>query len=154
MDNLQAARTIFGVASLLESLGANPYRVRAYRRAAVSLLRLPVGAERFTNRDGELVLPWLGERLRRKLGELVVSGRMQFHQELLDELPDPLRELLSVPGVGPKTALKLITELGIGSVEDLASAASGQRLRTLRGIGPIRERQLGAAAEALLAEAA
>lgn len=154
MDNLQVARTIFGVASLLESLGANPYRVRAYRRAAVSLLRLPVGAERFTNQAGELVLPWLGERLRRKLGELVTRGRMQFHQELLDELPAPLRELLSVPGVGPKTALKLITELNIAGVEDLAVAAHGQRLRTLRGIGPVRERQLGQAAEALLAEAA
>ena len=154
MDNLQAARTIFAVASLLESQGANPYRVRAYRRAAISLLYLPEEAARFTNEAGELALPWLGERLRRKLGELVTRGQMQFYRELLAELPAPLRELLAVPGVGPKTAPRLIGELGIGSVGELADAAQQGRLRTLRGIGAVREQQLGAAAAALLAQAA
>src|SRR5919199_1995427 len=86
-ENQRAARTIFAVASLLESLGANPYRVRAYRRAALGVLRLPVEAGRFLDDGGELVLPWLGPRLRRKLGELVRRGTMQFYEDLLDELP-------------------------------------------------------------------
>ena len=154
MDNRDSARTIFAIAALLESQGANPYRVRAYRRAAINLLRLPVAADRFASPEGELELPWLGPRLRRKLGELVTRGRMQFHEQLLAELPRPLRELLEVPGVGPKTAERLIRELGIRSVRGLAHAARQGRLRTLRGIGPIRERQLGQAAESLLAQAA
>ena len=154
MDNQQAARAIFAVASLLESQGANPFRVRAYRRAAINMLRLPVGAERFASPAGELELPWLGDRLRRQLGELVTRGQMQFHQELLAELPPPLRDLLEVPGVGPRTAIRLIRELRIRSVAELADAARQGRLRTLRGIGVVRERQLGAAAEALLVEAA
>ena len=154
MDNLQVARQIFSVASLLESQGANPFRVRAYRRAAISLLSLPVEATRFTNEAGELALPWLGERLRRKLGELVTRGQMQFYQELLAELPQSLRELLEVPGVGLKTAPRLIGELGIGSVAELAAAAQEGRLRRLRGIGAVREAQLGAAARTLLARAA
>ena len=156
MSNQDAARTLFGVASLLESQGANPYRVRAYRRAALSLLRLAIPAEQLTDADGQLNLPWLGPRLRRKLGELLTMGRMQFHVELVAELPPALRELLSVPGVGPKTAERLIRELDIRSVAQLAEAASQGRLRTLRGIGETRERRLGeAAADTLrLAEAA
>ena len=154
MDNRQAARTVFGLASLLESQGANPYRVRAYRRAALGMLVLPEQASRFTSPEGELVLPWLGPRLRRKLGELVTRGRMQFHDELLAELPRPFRDLLAVPGVGPKTAQRLIDELGIRSVRGLARAARQGRLRRLRGIGAVRERQLGLAAQALLAQAA
>jgi len=155
VSNQDAARTLFGVASLLESQGANPYRVRAYRRAALSLMLLAIPAEQLTDRDGQLNLPWLGPRLRRKLGELLTLGRMQFHVELIAELPPAVRELLSVPGVGPKTAERLIRELDVRSVEQLAEAARQGRLRTLRGIGQVRERQLGDAASALrLAEAA
>ena len=154
MSNQDAAKALFGVASLLESQGANPYRVRAYRRAALSLMRLAIPAEQLTDRHGQLNLPWLGPRLRRKLGELLTMGRMQFHVELVAELPPALRELLSVPGVGPKTAERLIRELDVRSVEQLAEAARQGRLRTLRGIGALRERRLGEAAAALrLAEA-
>ncbi len=151
-DNQRASRTIFAVAALLESLGANPYRVRAYRRAAVGVLRLPVAAGRFVDGEGQLALPWLGPRLRRKLGELLRRGTMQFYEDLLDELPKPVRELLAVPGVGPVTAARLIQHLDIQSVADLAKAAGESRLQLLRGIGAVREQQVGAAAEAMLAE--
>src|SRR5689334_4131577 len=111
-------------------------------------MRLPVQAERLTDPNGQLDLPWLGPRLRRKLGELVTLGRMQFHVDLIAELPPALRELLSVPGVGPKTAERLIRELDVRSVEQLAEAAEQGRLRRLRGFGPRRERRLGEAAAA------
>ena len=154
MDNRDAARIVFVIAALLEGQGANPYRVRAYRRAALGMLRLPEPATRYADANGELQLPWLGPRLRRKLGELVTRGRMEFHDEMLAELPPPFRALLGVPGVGPKTAERLIREAGIGDVADLAEAARTGRLRQLRGIGTVRERQLGEAAEALLGRAA
>jgi DNA polymerase (family 10) len=156
LDNQMAARSVFAIASLLESQGANPYRVRAYRRAALGLLRLPQGAGVYLNAAGELVLPWLGERLRRKLGELVRQGRMQFQEELMASLPQPFRELLLVPGIGPKTAARLMSEAGIFGLEALERAAREGRLRRLRGIGVWRESQWGQAAAELLrpAEAA
>jgi DNA polymerase (family 10) len=151
LDNLAAARAVFAVASLLESQGANPYRVRAYRRAAVGLLRLPAGARRYVSEEsGELVLPWLGERLRRKLGELIRQGKMQFHDDLLAELPRPFRELLSVPGIGPKTAARLMGEAEIFGLEDLIKAAGEGRLHRLRGIGLRREASWGEAAAHLI----
>jgi DNA polymerase (family 10) len=149
-DNGEAARAVFSVASLLESLGANPYRVRAYRRAAVGLLRLPARADSYLDPEGELALPWLGTRLRRKLGELVRRGRMQFYDDLMEELPAPFRELLRIPGVGPRTAARLMLDLHIHSVAGVAAAARDGRLRQIHGIGAVREQQLGAAADALL----
>ena len=154
MTNQEAAGVIFSIASLLESLGANPYRIRAYRRAALGMLRLPEPARAYANADGELELPWLGTRLRRKLGELVTRGRMQFHDEVLAELPSDVRELIAVPGVGPKTAERLVRELDVHSIRQLAQAAREGRLQTMRGIGHLREQRLGDAAAALLTAAA
>ena len=150
VDNAQAARTIFTIATLLESQGANRYRVTAYRRAAIGLLRLPQGASAFVDGKGELNLPWLGPRLRRKLGELVAKGRMQFHQDLLAELPSSVRALLEVPGIGPKTAARLTERMGVRSVRGLARAAAGGELRQHYGFGAAREAKLGAATQALL----
>lgn len=150
MSNQEAARVIFGVASLLDAQGANPYRVRAYRRAARALMLLRTSADQYANRQGELELPWLGPRLRRKLGDLVTTGRMQFQIDLIAELPPAMRELMSVPGIGPKTAQRLIQELDLASVEDVARAARTHQLNRLRGIGTVREQQLGRAAESML----
>ena len=150
MENREAARALFGVASLLESQNANPYRVRAYRRAALNLLRLPNPAKELTNDAGQLDVPWLGDRLRRKLGELVTEGRMQFYEDYLQELPKPLRELLAVPGVGPKTADRLINDLHIRTPRGLLHHARRGHLQRLRGFGPVRESRLAMAAEELL----
>jgi DNA polymerase (family X) len=152
MENREAARSMFALASLLESQGANPYRVRAYRRAAVNLLRLGEQATALAGEDGQLRVAWLGERLRRKVGELVTRGQMRFHQDVLAELPGPLRGLMAVPGIGPKTAARLVDELGIKSPRGVASAARQGRLRRLRGIGGAREAALGAAAQQVLDE--
>ncbi|MGI8913313.1 MAG: helix-hairpin-helix domain-containing protein [Chloroflexota bacterium] len=150
MDNRQSARTLYGVAALLESEGVNPYRVRAYRRAARNLLALPGDASLYVNAAKELPLPWLGKRLRRKLGELVTSGRMQFYDDFVDALPPVKRELLAIPGVGSKTAQRLETELHLYSAQAVVEAAQAGRLQTLRGIGSVRERQLGEAAATLV----
>lgn len=154
MENREAARALFAVAGLLEAEGANPYRVRAYRRAAASLLALPGQAAALVTPEAELPLPWLGSRLRKKLGELLTHGHMQFYDELVEALPAAKRELLAIPGVGPRTAALLITELGLTTADAVAEAATQGRLRTLRGIGARRERQLGEAASTRRADAA
>lgn len=154
MENRDAAREIFEIASLLEAQGANPYRIRAYRRAALGLLYLPNRADQYTTESGELDLPWLGSRLRRKLGELVTKGHMGFHDELVAQFPRPFRELLRIPGIGPKTATRLIQDLGIRNIAGVARAARAGKLRQVYWIGPEREQRLGLAAEALLKQAA
>jgi hypothetical protein len=108
-------------------------------------------ATAYLDEDGELDLPWLGQRLRRKLGELVRTGSMSFHDELLAAEPRPIRTLMSVPGIGPKTADRLVSEAGVRGLKSLARAARTGRLQRLHGIGSTRERAWGEAAELLLA---
>jgi DNA polymerase (family X) len=154
VDNRERALRIFTVASLLEARGANSYRVRAYRRSAFALLALPKDASAYLDERGELNLPTLGARLRRKLGELVRTDNLTFHDELLAELPAPMRSLMTIPGIGPKLAQLLVEEGGVRGLRSLARAARRGQLQKLRGVGPVRERRWGEAAELMLLEAA
>jgi DNA polymerase (family 10) len=150
VDNRERALQVFAAASYLEARGANPYRVRAYRRAALRLLWMREDASAYLDARGELDLPGLGQRLRRKLGELLRTGRLSFHDELIAAEPRPIRMLMTVPGIGPRTADRLVGELGIRGLKGLARAARRGQLRRLRGVGPAREQAWGESAELLL----
>ncbi len=151
ITNRTAAELLFDVATILELSEDNPYRVRAYRRAARLLLRQRDQATVHVDPTGELVLPGLGPRLRRKLGELLSTGRMGFYVELCAELPDAIADLMRIPSVGPKTAWRLHAELGLNSAEDVKAAAEQGSIRALFGFGETRERQLRAGAIEVLA---
>lgn len=153
VTNKDAAGVLFNVATILELTEDNPYRVRAYRRAARLLLRSQQEARvrLVDGRQGkELDLPGLGPRLRRKLGELLATGRLGFYVDLCAELPDGVAALMRIPNVGPKTALRLHEELGLATPTDVYAAAQSGQIRALYGFGEKRERQLLHGAEAVL----
>ena len=151
MGNREAAREIFELASQLELDGANPYRVRAYRRAALGLLYMPSRIGRTTAGSDA---PWTDQSLRRKLSDLVNTADADHQEALVTQYPRAFQDLLGVPGIGPRTAARLINELGIRSLAGLARAARAHKLRRVYWIGPEREHQLGEAAEALIKQAA
>lgn len=151
VTNKDAADVLFNVATILELAEDNPYRVRAYRRAARLLLRSRDDVRLKLSPEGELDLPGLGPRLRRKLGELLSNGSMRFYVELCADLPGDAATLMSIPGVGPKTALRLNEELGLTNAADVYAAAQQGKIRPLYGFGRKREQQLLAGAEEVLA---
>lgn len=146
MTNREIAHILFNIATLLEMAEGNPYRIGAYRRAARNLLRLRVEARELLARGEALPLPGLGKRLGAKIGQLVAGGRMAFYEELIAEQHPAIQALMRVPGVGPKTAARLFTELHLTSPEALLFAARRGRVRELWGFGERRERALAAAA--------
>ena len=154
ITNHEAALILLNIASVIDMLAGNPYRVRAYRRAARLLLRLRRPARDYLTGDGELALPTLGASLRRKLGELFSQGEMEFYRDLYNSLPPEMVRLMEVPGVGPRTALRLYIELGIGSIDDLIAAADAGRIRRLYRFGERSEANMARAARELLAQRA
>lgn len=150
VTNKDAADVLFNVATILELAEDNPYRVRAYRRAARLLLRSRDDVRLKLSPEGELDLPGLGPRLRRKLGELLSNGSMRFYVELCADLPGDAATLMSIPGVGPKTALRLNEELGLADAADVYAAAQQGKIRQLYGFGRKSEQLLLAGAEEVL----
>ena len=142
--NAAVAADFRRLADLLEIEGANPFRVRAYRRAAstVESLRQNVGDLDFQMLDA---LPGVGTDLASKIMEICQTE----HLELLDateaRTPSTLIELSSLPGLGPQRIQRLHTELGVRSAADLRAVIAAGALRKLPGFGVALERRLAAA---------
>ena len=141
MDNLAIARVFAEIGDLLEIKNENPFKIRAYRNAAETIAHHPdpvAALDAAQRRD----LPGIGKDLAAKIGELVDSGALAFHQELLEQFPPTILDLLHLHGVGPKTVALLYHQLGIRSLADLESAARDGRLRQLKGMGAKKEAQI------------
>jgi len=154
ITNQEIARVLFQIGALLETMEGNPLRVRAYRRAALGVLFLPRPLVDYVACHQDLPVSGLGDWLRQRLYDLVNTGHIDAHAALLDEIGEPMATLLGIEGVGPKTAIRLISELGVGSLEDLRDAADTGRIQELRGFGAKRQKELGRRATERLALAA
>lgn len=151
VNNQKIAEALFNIATLLEMQQANPYRIRAYRRAARGVLTLAEPAAQLIARGEPLRITGLGERLRRKITELITTGRMTFYDDLVEStLPVDVRALMQVAHVGPRTALRLSSQFGIHTVAQLYAAATSHKLRDAYGFGPRSEQRLAEGAQALL----
>lgn len=138
--NRDVAQRLEEVARLLAEQDANPYRVRAYRRAAETVRRLPEAIDQVLEArglEGLEELPGIGETLARAIREIVIHGRLPMLERLRGE-GDSIAMLRSVPGIGPRLAYKLHDELGIETLEELEMAAWDGRLARLAGVGEKR----------------
>jgi DNA polymerase (family 10) len=141
VDNLAIARVLAEIGDLLEIRGANPFKIRAYRNAAEAVAHSAARLADLTGAE-RLAIPGIGKDLAAKIGELVETGVISYHQELLREFPATILDLLHLQGVGPKTAALLFRELQIGTLDGLEAAIRAGRLRTLRGFGARKEEQI------------
>lgn len=143
LANAEVAAALLRIAELLELEDANPFRVRAYQVAArtVAELERPLAAllaEGFVLDD----LPGIGADLAEKITTLHRTGTCPLLTELEARVPEGLRALLAVPGLGPKRVRRLHEELGVRGLADLERAARRGEVARLRGFGADLERRL------------
>jgi DNA polymerase (family 10) len=138
MDNLAIARVLTEIGDLLEIKGENPFKIRAYRNAAETIVHEPARVAGMTPAE-RLALPGVGRDLAAKIGELIDTGAIRYHQELLQQFPPTILDLLNLQGVGPKTVARLYGELGIRTLEDLEQAGREGRIREMKGMGAKKE---------------
>jgi DNA polymerase (family X) len=135
MDKDQVVDVLTDIATLLELKGENPFKTRAYTNAARAIEGESEPLEKLVaeNRLGEI--PGVGEALQKKIAELVTTGKLAYYDELKASIPQGLREILTVPGLGPKKVKALYDQLGIDSIEKLEKACNEGKVAELRGFG-------------------
>ena len=138
MLNLDIARIFNEIADILEVQGENTFKIRAYRKAALTIETLTQDLKVIAERGGVKELkkiPGIGEGIAKKIVEIAETGDCKKHIGLRREVPPELLELLAIPRVGPKTIAKLHQELGITNIADLEKAAKSHALEVLPGFG-------------------
>jgi DNA polymerase (family 10) len=133
MRNQEIAKIFNEIADILEIKGDNPFRVRAYRRAAQNIDGLAKDVAAISVAELKKI-PGIGADLADKIQEYVKTGELGFYDELKNEAPSGLVDLLSVPGLGPKTVKMLFEKLHIKDIDDLEKHAEDGTLKGLPGI--------------------
>jgi DNA polymerase (family X) len=136
LPNSQIADALEELGDLYELDGAIVHRVLAYRTAARAVREAPVSVASLARAGRATELPGVGSTLQEKIMALLDSGTIPAAERLRAKVPHGLIALTRLPGLGPKRARLLHSQLGVDSLEALREAALAGRLRTVRGLGP------------------
>lgn len=136
MQNAEIASLFDELADLLEIQGANPFRVRAYRNASRTILDCSETISTLADDLSKLrELPGIGEDLAKKIQGLIQTGVIPQLEELRQQVPKGVLDMMRIPGLGPKKAAALFHDLKIQSLEDLKKAAEADQIAGLKGFG-------------------
>ena len=127
MTNLEIANVFRDIADILEIKGENPFKVRAYRRVVTSIMELTVPVTQLVAEDRLKEIPGAGEAIMKKITELVNTGHLKYYDDLKGSVPAGVLDLMRIPGIGPKTAVILVNQAGITSIDSLEGALKEDR---------------------------
>jgi DNA polymerase (family 10) len=148
LSNARIADLFDELGDLYELDGAVVHRVLAYRNGAKAMRDAPRSIAALTRAGRVTELPGIGKTLAEKLDALLTTGEIPALTKLRAKIPDGLRMITRLPGLGPKRAKRLYDELGVDGPEALRAAIEQQRIRGLAGFGPKSEEKLLAALDA------
>jgi DNA polymerase (family 10) len=136
MKNTAIAKVFSDIADLLELKGENQFKIRAYQKAVRAIEHYPKEIRIMVDEGEDLKsIPGVGDAIAKKTTELVETGKLEYYEKLKAEFPKGITNLLDIPGIGPKTANKLCSELGITSVDSLEQAIKDGSVARLFRLG-------------------
>jgi DNA polymerase (family 10) len=122
-------------ADLISITGGPAYRMRVYEKAARAVAGYHADVSAL-DLDGLREIPGVGGSIAEKILEYLHSGQIESLERLRAKVPAGVRELTTIPTLGPRKAMLLYQERGVSSVAELADAIETDRLAGLRGFGP------------------
>jgi hypothetical protein len=153
--NKKIAQKLDEMAEILEQQSANPFRIRAYRRAAETLNQLEKDVGKIfkqSGRKGLIALPNIGQGIATTIAEIIHTGHWSQLERLRGNL-DPIHLLQTVPGIGEALAKNIYQQLHIDTMEALEVAAYNGTLGSTKGIGQRRLAAIRASLAAILGRA-
>ena len=144
--NRQVATIFRSIAEQLAAQRANPYRVRAYRKAADSIEALEEDIEDDASKQALEDIDGIGRDLADKIEEFLRTGTIQAYEALKTPLPEAVKAWTQLPGLSESLVAYLYTRLCITTLTDLEQLVRTHLLRTIPGFSGSEERLLEAIA--------
>jgi len=126
------------ISQLLREIGGggNPYRARAYTRAADNLALITVPLDQLIAEDPLTEIPGVGDALVAVITKLHETGENPGFEKVRSETPPGVLEMSRLPRPRPQRIKKLYSDLGIASLEELEEAARSDRLKSTKDFRP------------------
>ena len=138
-DAVEAA--LLEYADLLSIVTDDPYKARAYEKAARAVGGYHADIEG-ADLKAILQIPSVGTSIGEKVLECLETGTISVLEELRAQVPPGVREMIAIPGLGPKKALILYRDLGIADLEGLRAAVDAGQLAEVKGFGAKTEENI------------
>lgn len=142
MDKKKIAEIFEEIATLLELKNENPFKIRAYRNAARTLLNMEEDLRDVIEEERLTEYPGIGDDLAEKITTLAKKGKLPFYEKLKRKTPPGLLAMMTVHGLGGKKIKMIYDKLKIRSIPALKKACKEGRLSKLRGFGPKTEQNI------------
>lgn len=137
MNNPEIAELLRDIAAAyeLENAGKNKFKIIAYERAADSVEHATSELKDLWEEKKMGEVAGLGPSIQEHLSEIFETGKSKHFEDLLKDILPIVFELMKIPGIGVKTASKLVNQLKIKSLADLKAAANDNKISSLEGFG-------------------
>lgn len=142
LKNKEVVEMLREIAEYLTIKGESRFKISAYEKAAHVIENLTQPIEELDALGKLTKLPGIGKSIAEKIHEYLTTGKSSYLEELKREIPREVFELMEVPGIGPKLAMRLYTELGVRSIDELEEAARQGRIRKMKRMGVKAEQKI------------
>jgi len=134
MTNKEIARYFNKLAKIMELHQENPFKIRSYANAYLSLRKIE---KPFAETPPEEIaaIKGVGNAISDKIQELLQTGELQTYKKYADKTPPGIIEMLDIKGFGPKKIKVIWKELEIETIGELLYACNENRLVELKGFG-------------------
>ncbi|MFF0062477.1 DNA polymerase/3'-5' exonuclease PolX [Streptomyces sp. NPDC005279] len=139
--NEEVASLLQEYADLIAISGGDAFKARAYEKAARAVGGYHADVSKL-DAKGLRDIPNVGRSIADKIVEHRQSGHVATIEETRASIPAGVRELMTIPMLGPKKAMALYEELDITSVDQLLDAIREEKLRDLKGFGEKTEENI------------
>ncbi|KUO19285.1 DNA polymerase/3'-5' exonuclease PolX [Streptomyces dysideae] len=128
-------------ADLIAITGGDPFKARAYEKAARAIGGYPADVSHLDIK-GLKEIPGVGKSIAEKVIEYLRTGHVTVVEETRAKIPAGVRQLITIPTLGPRKAMALYEDLHLSSVGELADAIKAEKLRDLKGFGEKTEENI------------
>lgn len=149
MTNKEIASAFNDLAKIMELHQENPFKIRSYSNAYLSLRKLETPLNEMS--DAELgSIKGIGKAIVGKVRELEENGKLETMEKYTSITPPGVQEMLQIKGFGPKKVRVVWKDLGAETIGELLYACNENRLIELKGFGHKTQEDLKAKLEYFL----
>jgi len=133
--NNKIASIFNNIGNMLEILGDNPFKIRAYKNASKTVQILKTDIREVAEQGQLTEIKGIGKDLAQKINDYIKTEKIEYYDELKSRVPEELLKIRNIQGIGPKLLQILFNDFNVRNISDLEDTLSDPEFIGLKGVG-------------------